>query len=256
MSITNLKFDISRNSQTPMWLQIRDELYNCLHKEILRPGQLIPNEKTLVELFNVSIGTIRKAIGALENEGILIRKQGLGTFVFEHDANSFQFKYFHFALRNTKETVIPNVELISFERKKATKSEIEIFNLPADNKNVFHIYNKLGFNNKFYIVDKIVISVAKFLSLTEEMYVNRNNTIYNLYQNKFNIFITDCSEKIRTVAASEETAKILDIDINTPLLRIDRIGYTYHNEIVEIRTSYVHTSDIDYVRPQFSALGE
>jgi GntR family transcriptional regulator len=88
------------------------------------------------------------------------------------------------------------------------------------------------------------------------MYVNRNNTIYNLYQNKFNIFITDCSEKIRTVAASEETAKILDIDINTPLLRIDRIGYTYHNEIVEIRTSYVHTSDIDYVRPQFSALGE
>ena len=51
MSITDLKFDIDRNSKTPMWLQIRNELFNCLYLDELRPGQLIPNEKTLVELF-------------------------------------------------------------------------------------------------------------------------------------------------------------------------------------------------------------
>ena len=96
MSITDLKFDIDRHSKTPMWLQIRNEIINCLYLDELRPGQLIPNEKTLVELFNVSIGTIRKAIGVLEKEGILIRKQGLGTFVFQHDKNSFLFEYFHY----------------------------------------------------------------------------------------------------------------------------------------------------------------
>ena len=94
MSITDLKFEIDRESKTPLWLQIRNELFNCLYRDELRPGQLIPNEKTLVELFNVSIGTIRKAVGMLEKEGFLIRKQGLGTFVFQHDNNSFLFEYF------------------------------------------------------------------------------------------------------------------------------------------------------------------
>ena len=95
MSITDLKFEIDRDSKTPLWLQIRNELFNCLYRDELRPGQLIPNEKTLVELFNVSIGTIRKAVGMLEKEGFLIRKQGLGTFVFQHDNSSFLFEYFH-----------------------------------------------------------------------------------------------------------------------------------------------------------------
>ena len=89
MSLKDLKFSIDPNTKTPMWLQIRNELFDCLYKDILRPGQLIPNEKTLVEIFNVSIGTIRKAIGALEKEGILIRKQGLGTFVCQHDDPEF-----------------------------------------------------------------------------------------------------------------------------------------------------------------------
>ena len=46
MSITDLKFEIDRESKTPLWLQIRNELFNCLYRDELRPGQLIPNEKT------------------------------------------------------------------------------------------------------------------------------------------------------------------------------------------------------------------
>jgi GntR family transcriptional regulator len=255
MSITDLKFDIDRNSKTPMWLQIRNELFNCLYLDELRPGQLIPNEKTLVELFNVSIGTIRKAIGVLEKEGILIRKQGLGTFVFQHDKNSFLFEYFHFALNGSEEKKNPNVELISFTTKKSNKSESKALKIP-EGSNIYHIYNKLGLNKKFYIVDKIVISHAKFPSLTEEMFRNRTNTIYNLYQNKFNIFITNCSEKIKAISSNERISNLLNIELNSPILKIDRIGHTYHNEIIELRTSYVHTSDIEYIQSQNSMFGE
>ena len=167
MSITDLKFEIDRESKTPLWLQIRNELFNCLYRDELRPGQLIPNEKTLVELFNVSIGTIRKAVGMLEKEGFLIRKQGLGTFVFQHDNNSFLFEYFHFALNGSNEKQSPNVEFISFESKKATKSQAAELGIAAGSP-VFQIHNKLGLNKKFYIVDKIIIPQEKFPGLTEE----------------------------------------------------------------------------------------
>lgn len=255
MSITDLKFDIDRESKTPLWLQIRNELFNCLYRDELRPGQLIPNEKTLVELFNVSIGTIRKAVGMLEKEGFLIRKQGLGTFVFQHDNSSFLFEYFHFALNGSDEKQSPNVEFISFETKKATKSQAAELGL-ATGSPVFQIYNKLGLNKKFYIVDKIIIPQDKFPGMTEEMFKGRANTIYNLYQNKFNIFITNCSEKLKAISADEKISKLLNIPSNAPILKINRVGQTYNNVTIELRTSYVHTSDIDYIHSQNSTFGE
>jgi GntR family transcriptional regulator len=255
MSITDLKFNIDRDSTTPLWLQIRNELFNCLYRDVLRPGQLIPNEKTLVELFNVSIGTIRKAVGVLEKEGFFIRKQGLGTFVFQHDNSSFLFEYFHFALNGSDEKQIPTVEFISFDTKKATKDEAAELGI-SPRSPVFQILNKIGLNKKFYIVDRIVIDQNKFPGLTEDIFKNRSNTIYNLYQNKYNIFITNCSEKLKAITADEKIAKLLNIPLHEPILKINRIGQTYHNETIELRTSYVHTSDIEYIHSQNSTFGE
>jgi GntR family transcriptional regulator len=255
MSIRDIKFNIDPNSKTPLWLQIRNELFDCLYKEALRPGQLIPNEKTLVELFNVSIGTVRKAIGVLESEGILVRKQGLGTFVCQHDDLSFLFKYFHIVNHDSDERHIPEVECVSFELKDASDKEIDVLNIPIENNKVFSIYNKLAFKGRVHSVDKIVVSAAKFPLLNEEIFVNRHNTIYNLYQNKFNVFISKCSERIRAIPAQGNVAKMLGIKANSPILIISRVGFTYHDEAVELRTSYVNTSEIEYIRKQYSAVG-
>jgi len=256
MSITDLKFNIDPSIKTPMWLQIRNELFDCLYKDVLRPGQLIPNEKTLVDLFNVSIGTVRRAIGALEKEGLLMRKQGLGTFVCQHDTQSFLFKFFHIVKNGSDVRHIPNVELASFETRKANKTETQLLNIPKENNKVFHIYNKLSFPNNVHSIDKIVIAAAKFPLLNEEMLVNRHNTIYNLFQNKFNVFITHTSERIKATLVEKKISQMLDIEMGTPILRIKRLGYSYHNEIVELRTSYVDTAEVEYTRNQYSLVGE
>ena len=256
MSLTDLKFNIDPNIKTPMWLQIRNELFDCLYKDVLRPGQLIPNEKTLVELFDVSIGTVRKAIGALEKEGLLMRKQGLGTFVCQHDTQSFLFKFFHIVMNGSDVRHIPNVELASFETRKANKTETQLLNIPKENNKVFHIYNKLSFPNNVHSIDKIVIAAAKFPLLNEEMLIKRHNTIYNLFQNKFNVFITHTSERIKATLVEKKISQMLDIEMGTPILRIKRLGYSYHDEIVELRTSYVDTAEVEYTRDQYSLVGE
>jgi DNA-binding transcriptional MocR family regulator len=48
-----------------------------------KPGKLIPNEGDLAREMGVSSGTTRKALDALEADGLLERKQGRGTFVRE-----------------------------------------------------------------------------------------------------------------------------------------------------------------------------
>jgi len=47
----------------------------------LRPGEQLPTERALCTLFAVSRITIRRALGILEEEQLLERQQGRGTFV-------------------------------------------------------------------------------------------------------------------------------------------------------------------------------
>lgn len=49
----------------------------------LMPGQKLHAEDELVRLYGVSRNTLRQALGALEREGLIVRKHGTGTFVRE-----------------------------------------------------------------------------------------------------------------------------------------------------------------------------
>jgi len=44
----------------------------------------LPTEAELTQIFNVSRGTVRSAVGSLVSRGFLVRRQGLGTFVNQH----------------------------------------------------------------------------------------------------------------------------------------------------------------------------
>lgn len=49
------------------------------------PGHKIPTEKRIGEIFDVARNTVRKALGTLETEGIVVRQVGRGTFVREEE---------------------------------------------------------------------------------------------------------------------------------------------------------------------------
>ena len=47
----------------------------------LRPGEQLPTVKEVVEALSVNPNTVVKAYGELEHEGVVVRRQGVGTFV-------------------------------------------------------------------------------------------------------------------------------------------------------------------------------
>jgi GntR family transcriptional regulator, arabinose operon transcriptional repressor len=63
--------------------RLRDHLVGEMLSGRLRPGQALPSERQLVETLGVAHMTIRQALASLENEGLIRRVQGKGTFV--HD---------------------------------------------------------------------------------------------------------------------------------------------------------------------------
>ena len=59
-----------------------------------QPGQVLPSEMELAAETGVSQGTVRKALDALAGEKLLVRRQGRGTFVAEHDEARILFQFF------------------------------------------------------------------------------------------------------------------------------------------------------------------
>lgn len=79
MALKNLAPD--RDDSTPLYHQIAARLRDLIKEGRLDSGHALPSERALSELTGASRVTIRRAIEQLVGEGLLLRRQGSGTYV-------------------------------------------------------------------------------------------------------------------------------------------------------------------------------
>lgn len=72
---------INKAEGLPLYVQIRNALYEDIVNHVFLPGQKLPSEDELAARFGVSRMTVRQGISDLLDEGILYRRHGVGTFV-------------------------------------------------------------------------------------------------------------------------------------------------------------------------------
>src|SRR5262245_50810624 len=83
----------SRFSTKPLYIQVRDVLTERIATGEWKPSAAIPNEGDLAREFGVSSGTMRKALDMLEDEKLLTRRQGRGTFVNDQTLGDLAVRY-------------------------------------------------------------------------------------------------------------------------------------------------------------------
>jgi GntR family transcriptional regulator len=72
---------VDHDAGTPLWIQLASILRAQIQSGELRPGRIMPSETTLMQEHGLARGTVRKAIDALVDKGLVNRVQGRGTFV-------------------------------------------------------------------------------------------------------------------------------------------------------------------------------
>ena len=73
--------DVDRSSPVPLYHQLAEQLSAVIADETLRPGDPFENELALSERLQLSRPTVRRAIQELVDQGLLVRRRGLGTTV-------------------------------------------------------------------------------------------------------------------------------------------------------------------------------
>lgn len=230
---------------SPLYKEVKTRLTRGLAAGQWKPGAAIPSESRLARQFDVSIGTIRKAIDELVAEKILLRQQGRGTFVATHTEDRTLFFFFHIVGKDGRKE-LPVTEMLSFRGSEARAEDAAQLNIQRGSPTL-RIRNLLKLGGKPVVFDDIVVPVALFPGLDEDSFAKRDGTIYGLYQARYGINVIRISERLSAQNPSPPIAALLGSQPHTPVLRIRRVAYTYHDTPVEHRVSWVNTKSHEYL---------
>ncbi len=231
-------------SDQPLYEQVRARLIEGISAGEWPPGTAIPAERELAQGFGVAIGTIRKAVDSLVAERALVRRQGKGTFVTQHDGGRLMFHFFHIVGRDGTKAY-PEVRTLAFRRELASAAEALALGIAAHDK-VIRIRNVLSLRGQPSIVDDITLPAQLFPGLSEKIFLARGNTIYHLYQSRYGINVLRTDERLRAILADAQLASLLQVAPGAPVLEIRRVALTFRDRPVELRISRVNTERLDY----------
>ncbi|EHC6479475.1 GntR family transcriptional regulator, partial [Listeria monocytogenes] len=68
-------------AKKPLFEVIASEIKDSINRDEYKTGMLMPNETALQEIFSSSRTTIRRAVDLLVEEGLVVRKNGVGLYV-------------------------------------------------------------------------------------------------------------------------------------------------------------------------------
>jgi GntR family transcriptional regulator len=229
---------------TPLYRQIRHLLVESLRRGEWSPGASIPSETDLANRFQVSQGTVRKAIDELASENLLVRRQGKGTFVATHHEPRAQHRF----LRLMPDQGAAGVTSSRFLLCRRVRAPAEVSSRLAlrAGSGLVHVRRVLLFGNVPRVLDDIWLPAASFRGLSAELLAQYRGPLYGLFESEFGVRMIRAEERLRAVAAAADDAGALDVKPGAPLLRIDRISYTYGNRPIEFRRGHCVTTDFHY----------
>ena len=72
---------LTQGTATPLYVQLMNEVEKSILSGAYQPGDKLMTEAEMAKTYGVSLITVRKAIGSLTEKGLVVRRQGKGTFV-------------------------------------------------------------------------------------------------------------------------------------------------------------------------------
>ena len=200
--------------------ETRRRLLDQISQGRLRPGERLGAERDLALDLGVSRSTLRQALGALEEAGVVRRVPGRGggTFVRQQKVE-----------RDLSQVVgVP--ALLRRQGMTAGSRIVSTGMVPADAPT----RAALGLSSGAYVVDLVRIRLAdgtpislEHVRLPAEMFpglldLPLGGSLYELLQERFALVPGEAVERIEVVAAADDEASILDVSPGAPLLSITR----------------------------------
>ncbi len=224
---------------SPLYQQIKGLLTRSLTVGEWKAGAALPSESELAQRFKVSQGTVRKALDALTADGLLVRRQGKGTFVATHAEERVQYRFLRL-MPDEGPRVAMQRRFLDFSRLRAP-AEIARALALSSGDSVLQLRRLLLADDTPVVLDDIWLPAKPFKGLTAERLQAYRGPMYGMFEAEFGVQMIRAEEKIRAVAAAGAEAALLCVPTGAPLLQVERRSLTYADRPVELRRGLYRT---------------
>jgi len=228
----------------PLHLQIKAAIAKGLTDGTWKPGDQLPTEGALSRSFQVSEGTVRQAVIALVKEGRLTRRSGKGTFAARPNFERSFARFFRF--RGDAQGAGPayGLDLLGMHTEAAPDPSIaQHLGLRKSGK-VLAIHRAIKQDGVVVVHYVSYLSERRFGKLRREDL--ENAALYDTLSSKFGIHVVRAVETLQARAARAEDAAILGVRRDAPVIAIERLAYTYGDEVVEVRRAVGRSDNFRY----------
>lgn len=229
----------------PLYAGAKSELMRRLASGSWRPGEKLPAEPALAAELGISQGTVRRALDEIAKANLIVRRQGKGTFVAEHNAARALFHFFHL-VGDDGSRALPGSRVLSLKAGPATREETRKLALEAGAR-IVRLHRLRMLDGEAAIVERIAVPASLFAGLDVRDRADLPNELYKLYQDRFGVSVARAAEKLKAIAAGPEDAAYLGLRPGAPLLEIDRVATALDGRPCEWRVSRCTTARHHYV---------
>ena len=231
--------------EIPLYVQLEQILKSQIMTGELLPEKRIPTEKELAEIYHVSSITARQAIMRLVQEGLLLRKQGKGTFVRKGLKNTKNIMTFNVA--GDIKDVVPEglisqqVTVLGIETVKSSMLVAEALEMAdlgdVTRRDVTRITRTRADNNLVisYIKNYLPVDIGGKITRADL----RDKPMLHVLKNKLKLSLKKGVQYVVAITADYEIASALSISISSPVLYLETIIYDLNDRPVDfVQTFY------------------
>lgn len=238
-----MKF-LSSDVRLPLYQRLRDHLAEEIANNRWRPGEAIATEAALSAQYQVSTGTVRKAIDALVSEGVLERQQGRGTFIRRPQFQSSLFRFFRFQ-NAAGERRVPQSRILSIEPVAAPSAVAQALGLPLDAP-VIHIVRVRLLDVAPVLAEDIWLPRSRFQPLLAIDLNQKGPLLYPIYEEMCGQVVAYAEETLTAESVNDAYARLLHVPVNSPVVVIERLARDYAGSPLEWRRSRGHAEHFRY----------
>lgn len=224
---------IIKDSANPLYKQIAAGIRADIEDGTYPTDSKIPSEEELCALYDVSRITVRKALEELAEEGLLVRRQGKGTFVSvpQVDVDVKPITSFHDACRAVGK--VPSTKVLSSQTVRASKEDIAELNVDSDARVVEIDRIRLADNEPVILERNHFPFVYSYL-LESDL----SGSLYNLLR-AYGIEPSKASHDVSLISADENKSTLLGVEVGSPLLFLHEVIYDQKGRPLHISHQYI-----------------
>ncbi|MDD9720836.1 GntR family transcriptional regulator [Sulfitobacter sp. PR48] len=219
------------DARLPAYARLRDTLAARIAAGDWTPDTPIPSEARLAAEFDVSVGTVRKAVDGLVSEGLLERRQGSGTFMRAPSFNASLFRFFPMRDSDGAPPSIPQSQMILRSRAEAPAEAAEALG----SKDVIKIVRLRSLSEVPVLFEEIYIPQARFAGFEELRDTDFGPLLYPVYFEHFGVLVRRATDEVSFGRATDTVAQQLRIKSGDPLAVIRRTAFDVKDKPIEWR---------------------